>query len=141
MSLPRYSTLAMPTVFGLALCLSFVRVTATASHEYFVEKPHVVAAGDTGVPAVSWLSPDSGADWQVRYRTTAWAKWRQAAAKLVRRVPGDEMRTRRLYQAVLGHLAPGQVFEFEVLRDGTKTFESSGRTPPMEQSTTRASGS
>jgi hypothetical protein len=129
MSLPRFSTLAMPGVFGLALILSLLRVTATASHEYFVEKPHVVPAPEIGLPAVAWLSPDSDANWLVRYRTAASAKWQQAAANLIRRVPGDEMRTRRLYEAVLEHLAPGQSFELEVLRNGTRTFETSGTTP------------
>jgi len=140
MSLPRFSTLAMPGVFGVALILSLARVTATASHEYFVEKPHVVAARDAGLPAVAWLSPDSDANWLVRYRTGPAAKWQQALANLVRRVPGDELRTRRLYEAVLEHLAPGQSFELEVLRNGTRTFETSGTTPVVAPSVTRTNG-
>ena len=137
MSLPRFSTLAMPAVFGLALIFSLARVTATASHEYFVEKPHLVAGGEAGLPAVAWLSPDSDANWLVRYRTAASGKWQQASANLVRRVAGEEMRTRRVYEAVLEHLAPGQAFEFEVLRNGTKTFETNGTTPVATQSATR----
>ena len=137
---PRFSTLAMPAVFGVALILSLVRVTATASHEYFVEKPHLVAAGVAGSAAVTWLSPDSEANWLVRYRTAPSGRWQQAPANLVRRVAGEEMRTRRLYQAALEHVAPGQSFEFEVLRNGTKTYETSGTTPVMAQSVTRPNG-
>lgn len=129
----------MPTVFGLALIFSLVRVTATASHEYFIEKPHLVAATEAGLAAVTWLSPDSDANWLVRYRTAPSAEWQLAAANLVRRVPGEEMRTRRLYEAVLEHTAPGQSFEFEVLRNGSKTFEASG-TSPVAQSVTRPNG-
>ena len=130
----------MPTVFGLALILSLVRVTATASHEYFIEKPHLVATHDTGAEAVTWLSPDSDANWVVRYRATASSTWQQAPANLVRRVPGEEMRTRRLYEAVLDHIAPGQSCEFEVLRNGTKTFEAGGTAPIPEASATRTTG-
>ena len=140
MSYPRFSSLAMPVVFGLALILSLVRVTATASHEYFVEKPRIVAASEAGQLAVTWLSPDSDANWLVRYRTAASAQWQPAAANLIRQVPGAEMRTRRLYEAVLEHLAPGQWFELEVLRNGTRTFETSGTNPVPAQSATRANG-
>lgn len=140
MSLPRFSTLAMPTVFGLALILSLVRVTATASHEYFIEKPHLVATHEAGVEAVTWLSPDSDANWVVRYRATASAKWQQAPGNLIRRVPGEEMRTRRLYEAVLENMFPGQSCEFEVLRNGTKTFEASGTVAVAEPGTTRTTG-
>src|SRR5208283_2691601 len=140
MSLPRFSTLAMPAVFGLALTFSFVRVTATASHEYFVEKPRIVAGSEAGPPEVTWLSPDSDANWLVRYRSATSTTWQQAAANLIRRVPGEEMRTRRLYEAVLEHLAPGQSFEFEVLRNGTKTFETAGTIPVAAQSVPRAGG-
>lgn len=140
-SLPRFSTLAMPAVFGLALIFSLARVTATASHEYFVEKPHLAAASEAGLAAVTWLSPDADANWQVRYRSAPSAKWQQATANLVRRVAGEEMRMRRLYEAILDHVAPGQTFEFEVLRNGTKTFETSSTTPVMAQTATRANGS
>lgn len=139
-SLPGFSTLAMPTVFGLALILSLVRVTATASHEYFVEKPHLVAASEAGLLAVAWLSPDADANWLVRYRTTPSAKWQQAPANLVRRVAGEEMRTRRLYEVLLEHVAPGQSFAFEVLRNGTTAFETSGTAPVLAHSATRANG-
>ena len=137
---PRFSTLAMPAVFGVALILSLVRVSATASHEYFVEKPHLAAASEAGLAAVTWLSPDSDANWLVRYRTSLSAEWHQVPANLVRRVAGEEMRTRRLYEAVLEHLTPGQSFEFEVLRNGTKAFETAGTTPVVAQGSTRANG-
>jgi hypothetical protein len=140
MSLPRFSTLAMPTVFGLALILSLVRVTATASHEYFIEKPHLVATNEGGVEAVTWLSPDSDANWVVRYRSTASSTWQQAPANLVRRVPGEEMRTRRLYEAVLEHVATGQSCEFEVLRNGTKTFAASGTAAVPDPGAARTNG-
>ncbi len=139
-SLPRLSTLAMPVVFGLALIFSLVRVTATASHEYFTEKPRLVATGETGLTAVAWLSPDSDANWLVRYRTAPSAEWQKAVAKLVRREPGAEMRARRLYEAVLEHVAPGQSLELEVLRNGMKTFETSGTSPVAAQSVTRPNG-
>ncbi len=139
MSLHRFSTLAMPTVFGLALIFSLARVTATASHEYFVEKPHLVVAGEAA-QAVTWLSPDTDANWLVRYRTAASGKWQQASANLVRRVAGEEMRTRRLYEAVLEHVPPGQYFELEVLRNGTKTFETTGTNAAVVPSATRANG-
>jgi hypothetical protein len=139
-SLPRFSTLAMPTVFGLALILSLVRVTATASHEYFIEKPHLVATNEARVAAVTWLSPDSDANWVVRYRATPSSTWQQAPANLVRRVPGEEMRTRRLYEAVLEHMSPGQSCEFEVLRNGTKTFGASGTASAPEASAIRTTG-
>jgi hypothetical protein len=141
MSHPRFSTLTMPAVFGLALIFSLVRVTETASHEYFVEKPHLVAASEAGLAAVSWLSPDSDANWLVRYRTPPSTQWQQVAANLVRRVPGDEMRTRRLYEAVLERVARGQSFEFEVLRNGSKAFETTtGTTSVAAQSAARANG-
>jgi hypothetical protein len=137
---PRFSTLVMPTVFGVALILSLVRVTATTTHEYFVEKPHIVAASDAGSPAVTWRSPDSDADWLLRYRSGPSAEWQQATANMVRRVPGEEMRTRRVYEAPLEHLAAGQGFEFEVLRNGTKTFEAGGIIPMAANSLTPAGG-
>lgn len=145
MTLPlRFSNLAMPTVFGVALVLSLVRVSATATHEYFVEKPHLVSASDAGLAAVAWLSPDSDAEWIVRYRTRASDKWHHTPASLIRRVPGEEMRTRRLYEAVLDHLSAGQPVEIEVLRNGTKTFEASADAPMVAKTVaknlTQASG-
>ncbi len=130
----------MPAVFGLALIFSLVRVTATASHEYFVEKPHVIAPSDAGPAAVAWLSPDSDANWLVRYRTAASGKWQQEPANLVRRVAGEEMRTRRLYEAVLEHVAAGQSFEFEVIRNGTKTFATTGTIAAPARSVPPANG-
>lgn len=130
----------MPAVFGLALIFSLVRVTATASHEYFVEKPRLVSASEAGLAAVTWLSPDSDANWLVRYRTVPSATWQEATANVVRRVEGEEMHMRRLYEAVIEHAHPGQPLEFEVLRNGTKTFETSGTTPMAALNATRANG-
>jgi len=137
---PRFSTFVMPAVFGVALVLSLVRVTATATHEYFVEKPHLIEARGAGLPALTWLSPDSDADWLVRYRSGASAKWRQVTANMIKRVPGDEIRMRRVYEAVLDHLSAGQAVEIEVLRNGTETFKTNSTAPLMATSSSHASG-
>ena len=135
MSTPRVSSLVMPALFGFALILSLVRVTATTSHEYFVERPHLVEAGEAGPTAVKWLSPDDEASWLVRYRTAAAGRWQQVSANLIRRVAGEEMRTRRLYEAVLEHVAPGESCQLEVLRNGIRTFEATVAAPSTQSVT------
>ncbi len=130
----------MPAVFGVALVLSLVRVTATTTHEYFIEKPHLIEATSARLPALTWLSSDSDADWVVRYRSGASAEWQQVTANLIKRVPGDEIRMRRVYEAVLDHLSAGQAIELEVLRNGTEAFKTSSTVPLMASNSSHASG-
>jgi hypothetical protein len=106
----------------VALAVSLIRVGATTTHEFFIEKPHLKAGEASASPKLEWLAPDADANWVVRYRNGATKTWQQASAKVARRAGDEEMRIRRLYNASLHRLAPGEHFEFEVFRNGEKAF-------------------
>ncbi len=125
----RLYTFAMPAVFAVALLVSLIRVGATTTHEFFVEKPHLNAGEAAASPKLEWLAPDSDADWVVRYRNGATQVWEQSSASVSSRVRDEELRVRRLYKASLRRLAPGDRFEFEVFRNGEKAFAQRGSVP------------
>jgi hypothetical protein len=127
----RLYSFAMPAVFTVALLVSLIRVGATTTHEFFVEKPHLNAGEGAATPKLEWLAPDADANWVVRYRNGATQAWEQSSASVSSRVRDEELRVRRLYKASLQRLAPGDRFEFEVFRNGEKAFAQSGSVPSV----------
>jgi hypothetical protein len=119
-------------MFAVALIVSLIRVGATATHEFFIEKPHLKSTDTTTSPKLEWLAPDTDANWVVRYRNSAAQTWEESSASVAGRVSNEEMRVRRLYHASLQRLTPGDHFEVEVLRIGEKAFAESGAIPALE---------
>ncbi len=128
----RLYSFTMPAVFAAALVFSLIQVGASTTHEFFVEKPHLKASEPATSPKLEWLAPDTDANWVVRYRNGTTQVWQQSAASVSSRVSDQEMRVRRLYNAGLQQLGPGDHFDVEVFRNGEKAFSQSGAIPTID---------
>lgn len=128
----RLSSLSMPVIFTVAIIFSLIRVGASTTHEFFIEKPHLKSSEPVSSPKLEWLSPDTDANWVVRYRNSAAKAWDEVSADVASKFSDEEMRVRRQYHATLQRLGPGDHFEVEVFRNGEKTFTQSGSVPSTD---------
>ncbi len=107
-------------------------VLSAQTPDVFVEKPYLqlgdvpkLAAQESMV--VLWHTEQTAGAWSVEVRAAKSTTWRVSATPIAQTVDAPGIPTHQVYRAKLTGLAPGEDFQYRVMKDGKSVFEASGR--------------
>jgi hypothetical protein len=108
-----------------------VPVVATPQGTFLV-KPYIQLGDAPALTSperldVLWHTSDVGAEWRVETRGMGDELWVSAATPAARRVAVAEIAPHRIYRTTITGLAPGEEFDYRVLKSGTPVFAARAR--------------